>query len=92
MKYLSAAVPPCPGTIKSIYDDFIVEEIPLYPFSGAGDHTLVEIEKSGISTFEALRRMCVALSFPERDVGFACRREGCARAHPPAVLLEHCPP
>ena len=91
MKYLSAAVPPCPGTIKSIYDDFIVEEIPLYPFSGAGDHTLVEIEKSGISTFEALRRMCVALSFPERDVGFAGQKDARGRTRQ-WFSFEHCPP
>ncbi|MCC6465240.1 MAG: tRNA pseudouridine(13) synthase TruD [Planctomycetes bacterium] len=71
MRFLSAAVPPCRGVFKSINDDFRVDEIPLYPFSGSGTHTLVRIEKSGISTFEALRRVARALDFPERDVGFA---------------------
>ena len=52
-------------------EDFRVFEVPLYEFSGNGDHTLVHIEKSGISTFEATRRMCRELKFKERDVGFA---------------------
>lgn len=71
MKYATAAVPPCPGLIKSANEDFRVFEVPLYEFSGKGDHTLVHIEKAGISTFEALRRICQELKFAERDVGYA---------------------
>jgi tRNA pseudouridine13 synthase len=71
MKYATAAIPPCPGTIKSVNEDFRVFEVPLYAFSGSGDHTLVHVEKSGISTFEALRRICRELKFSERDVGYA---------------------
>ncbi|MEZ5993998.1 MAG: tRNA pseudouridine(13) synthase TruD [Planctomycetota bacterium] len=71
MKYASEGIPPCPGLIKSANEDFRVFEIPLYGFSGSGDHTLVHIEKSGISTFEAQRRICRELKFKERDVGYA---------------------
>jgi tRNA pseudouridine13 synthase len=71
MKFATAAIPACPGAIKSVNEDFRVFEVPLYEFSGSGDHTLVHIEKSGISTFEALRRMSRELKFSERDVGFA---------------------
>ena len=71
MKYATAAIPPCPGTIKSVNEDFRVFEVPLYEFSGSGDHVLVSIEKSGISTFEALRRISRELKFSERDVGYA---------------------
>ena len=58
MKYASANIPACPGEMKSANEDFRVFEVPLYEFSGQGDHTLVHIEKAGISTFEALRRIC----------------------------------
>ena len=71
MKYASAHIPACPGVIKSINEDFRVFEVPLYDFSGSGDHTLVHIEKAGISTFEAIRRICRELKFNERDVGYA---------------------
>ncbi|MBE7492059.1 MAG: tRNA pseudouridine(13) synthase TruD [Planctomycetes bacterium] len=71
MRYASAPVPPCAGTIKSVHEDFVVEEIPAYPFSGAGDHTLARVEKTGITTFEAVRRLCKAIGFAERDVGCA---------------------
>ncbi|MBZ0135030.1 MAG: tRNA pseudouridine(13) synthase TruD [Planctomycetes bacterium] len=71
MKYATADVPACPGLIKSVNEDFRVFEVPLYDYSGSGDHTLVHIEKTGISTFEAIRRICRELKFNERDVGSA---------------------
>lgn len=71
MKFASAQIPPCRGVFKASPDDFRVSEVPLYEFSGSGDHTLVHIEKTGISTFEATRRICRAIDFPERDVGYA---------------------
>jgi len=71
MKYASAAVPPCRGLIKSVFEDFRVDEIPGYDFAGSGTHVMVQVEKTGISTFEALRRICRAINFPERDAGYA---------------------
>ena len=71
MKYTTADIPACKGLIKAANEDFRVFEVPLYAFSGSGDHTLVHIEKSGISTFEAQRRICRELKFNERDVGYA---------------------
>lgn len=71
MKYASADIPGCPGIIKSVNEDFRVYEVPLYDFSGSGDHTLVHVEKAGISSFEAIRRICRELKFKERDVGIA---------------------
>ncbi len=71
MLFASAEIPGCHGTFKTANEDFRVAEVPLYAFSGSGDHTLVHIEKVGISTFEAIRRICQAIDFPERDVGYA---------------------
>lgn len=71
MKFASASVPACRGAIKSVFEDFRVDEIPAYAFSGTGDHTFVLVEKTGISTFEAMRRICRAIGFSERDAGYA---------------------
>ncbi|MCZ6689704.1 MAG: tRNA pseudouridine(13) synthase TruD [Planctomycetota bacterium] len=51
--------------------DFFVEEVPLYEPSGSGDHCLFWIEKSGISTPEAIRRLARALGRRDADFGYA---------------------
>ena len=69
--YLTADLPGTGGTIKETPEDFLVAEIPLYLPCGEGEHTFAEIEKRGITTLEALRRMAKALGIPERDMGYA---------------------
>jgi tRNA pseudouridine13 synthase len=71
MLYASDNIPACPGIMKAGPEDFRVDEIPAYAFSGDGDHVLVQVEKTGLSTFEALRRICRELKFNERDAGYA---------------------
>lgn len=70
-KYLTTDIPGTGGVIKDTPEDFLVAEIPLYPAEGAGEHTFTEIEKRGITTLEALRRIARALEIPERDIGYA---------------------
>lgn len=60
-----------PMTIKSSYEDFFVEELPLYEPSGQGDHLFFEIEKKGMGTMEAIQRIAKALDIPRKTVGFA---------------------
>lgn len=69
--YLTTDVPGIGGVIKETPEDFLVAEIPLYPTCGEGEHTFAEIEKRGITTLEALRRIARALNIPERDIGYA---------------------
>jgi tRNA pseudouridine13 synthase len=59
------------GTIKQRPEDFFVQEIPLYEPSGEGEHVYCEIEKVGITTFEAVNRVAAALGVSGRDVGYA---------------------
>ncbi|MBL7200291.1 MAG: tRNA pseudouridine(13) synthase TruD [Anaerolineae bacterium] len=59
------------GRIKVRNDDFCVQEIPLYVPSGQGEHVYVSIEKTGISTFQAVRRIAGALGIDPRAVGYA---------------------
>lgn len=48
-----------------------MEEIPLYEPKGSGDHCFLLIEKSGISTPEAVRRLARALGRRDADFGHA---------------------
>ncbi len=70
-RYLTAQLPGTGGLFKEADEDFLVAEIPAYLPCGEGEHLYVEIEKRGITTPEALRRLSRALEIPERDIGYA---------------------
>lgn len=70
-RYLTADLPGTGGSIKESAEDFLVEEIPLYLPCGEGEHTYALIEKRGITTLEAIRRLARALKVPEREIGYA---------------------
>ena len=55
--------------------DFRVYEEPAYPPSGSGDHVMVEVEKTGLSTLEVAKRLARAVGADPRDVGFAGRKD-----------------
>lgn len=59
------------GVIKQRNSDFVVREIPLYEASGEGEHLYVEVEKDGLTTFEAVERLGKALHVPQVDIGYA---------------------
>jgi tRNA pseudouridine13 synthase len=69
--YLTSQFPGIGGTIKETPEDFRVEEIPSYLPCGSGEHCYLTIEKSGITTLEAIRRIAGRLKIQERDVGYA---------------------
>src|SRR5262249_31752894 len=52
-------------------EDFFVQEIPLYEPSGTGEHTYCEVQKVGITTFDAIHRIGDALHVSSRDIGYA---------------------
>ncbi len=51
--------------------DFIVEEIPLYEFSGDGEHLVVKIRKKELTTWEMLDILSSHLGIKRRDIGYA---------------------
>ena len=69
--YRTTGVPPISGEARIVPEDFLVEEVPLYEAAGEGEHLYVTIEKRGLSTPEAIRRLSRALGLRERDVGYA---------------------
>lgn len=71
LPYLTADLPGIGGVLRAQPEDFVVDEVPAYPASGAGDHVFVRIEKRGVNTAEAVRRIARALAVGERDIGVA---------------------
>jgi len=69
--YLTADIPGTGGAIKESPDDFAVYEIPAYEPCGSGEHLYLTVEKRGITTLEAIRRIARALKVSERDIGYA---------------------
>ena len=45
--------------------DFVVEEIPLYPFSGEGAHLILKVRKKNLTTFSAY------FNIKEKEIGYA---------------------
>lgn len=93
--YLTANLPGTGGIIKETPEDFLVTEIPLYVPCGEGEHSYVEIEKRGLTTLDAMRRIARALGISDRDIGYAGLKDarGITRQTfsiprvPPEVLL-----
>jgi tRNA pseudouridine13 synthase len=52
-------------------ETFVVEEIGAYAPSGAGEHTFLWVEKRGLTTMDAIRRLARLLDVEARDVGYA---------------------
>ncbi len=51
--------------------DFVVEEIPLYEFSGEGEHLVLFIRKKGLSTFELIGLLANHLGIKNKEIGYA---------------------
>jgi len=64
-------VSPLDGRIRERFEDFRVDEVPAFEPAGEGDHCLVHIEKTDLTTREAIKRLARALGVQPRDVGSA---------------------
>lgn len=51
--------------------DFVVQEIPLYAFSGSGEHRILRVRKKNLSTFELLSIIAKAFNLPQKSIGYA---------------------
>lgn len=51
--------------------DFSVEEIPLYKFSGDGEHTVVAIRKKDMTTWDMLSLFSSTIGVKKGDIGYA---------------------
>ena len=51
--------------------DFVVEEIPLYEFSGAGEHLVLFVRKKNMSTLELVGLFARYLGIQNKEIGYA---------------------
>ena len=51
--------------------DFTVEEVPLYSFSGEGEHLILKVRKKELTTWEMLDILSAHLGIRRRDIGYA---------------------
>lgn len=52
-------------------EDFRVDELPAFEPSGAGEHLLLEVEKRGMNTVHAARRIARWAGVPDAAIGYA---------------------
>ncbi|MFP3869618.1 MAG: tRNA pseudouridine(13) synthase TruD [Syntrophobacteria bacterium] len=69
--YLTEDLPGTGGRIKERPEDFLVEEIPLYEFSGAGGFTFLLVETTNLSTLDLVARLRRNLDLADHQVGLA---------------------
>lgn len=82
---------PFRGRYKVAPEDFVVEEVPAYVPSGQGDHVWLWVEKRGLSTFDLLHDLALALDRNEREFGVAGLKDAQAVSRQ-WVSLEHADP
>jgi tRNA pseudouridine13 synthase len=51
--------------------DFVVTEIPLYDFSGEGEHLILKVRKKGLTTWEMLEIISNHLGIRVKEIGYA---------------------
>ncbi|OUR74727.1 tRNA pseudouridine(13) synthase TruD [Arcobacter sp. 31_11_sub10_T18] len=56
---------------KQSKDDFVVTEIPLYEFSGEGEHIVVKFRKKDLATWDALQIFSDFVGCKQREIGYA---------------------
>ncbi len=71
LPYLTSGIPGIGGSIKERPEDFFVQELPLYEPSGSGEHVYCEVQKMGLSTFDAIDRIARTLNVSPRGIGYA---------------------
>jgi tRNA pseudouridine13 synthase len=75
---LTRDIPGIGGSIKERPEDFFVQEIPAYEPSGEGEHVYCEVEKIGVTTFDAIDSLAHALNVSPRDIGYAGLKDAAA--------------
>ena len=69
--FLTSNVPGIGGQIRSVPEDFQVEERPLYQPCGEGEHLYITITKRGLSTPDLVRRLSSTLGIKAQAIGVA---------------------
>lgn len=82
------------GIIRQRPEDFVVEEIPLAPPAGQGEHFLLFVQKVNLTTEQVARVLCEHFGVPRDAIGFAGQKDRvavtrqCFSVHAPGRRLE----
>jgi tRNA pseudouridine13 synthase len=71
MPYLTHHLPGLGGLLKRAPEDFVVEEVPAYEPSGAGEHLFLWIEKRDVSAEQLVQHLADRLDVRRDDIGVA---------------------
>lgn len=52
-------------------DNFVVDEIPLYEFSGEGEHLILHVRKKDLTTWDLIQKLSEVCGAKVRDFGYA---------------------
>lgn len=72
---LRGTLPAVGGRLEALAEDFEVEELPLFPPTGAGEHVLVRLRRAGWTTEAVVDALARRLALDPRAVGFAGRKD-----------------
>lgn len=73
--YLTSEVPGVGGVIRQRAEDFVVDEVPLGPPSGAGDHVLLLVQKADLTTEQVARILADHFQVRISAIGYAGRKD-----------------
>lgn len=88
-RYLTSDLPGIGGVLRSRWEDFLVEESPLYEPCGEGEHAYLFVEKHGMSTLEMVGAIAEHFGVRRADIGFAGLKD--KRAITRQVVSVHIP-
>lgn len=96
-RFLTADHPAIGGVIKQRPEDFLVEEIPAYQPSGAGEHICMFLEKRSLSTLDMVEILARHFEVSPRAIGYAGLKDKAAitrqmvTVHVPGKKMEDFP-
>lgn len=73
--FVTADVPGIGGRIRERPEDFLVDELPLYPPSGSGEHIMLFVQKRDLSTLEMVRILARHFRVRVQAVGYAGQKD-----------------
>lgn len=62
---------PIPFLFKQSARDFVVDEIPLYAFTGSGEHLVLHVRKKNLSTWDLISLLANHLGIRGSEIGYA---------------------
>ena len=68
---VALGTPTVRGTLKTVPEDFIVEEQLSFALSGQGHHLYLQVQKTGANTEWVARQLAQHFKVPARDIGYA---------------------